>query len=220
VWTCLEVELGPGSSLSLMDPVGMVRARSWPSCCAEFPAYRRKGRRKFCISLLNGRAQLLAEFFPYFVREKLIRDLVVFNFYEKGQPLRVFIDQVFMAAEFLAYDATEQQLVDRVIMNFHPEVAAQAAFLNRPSSLKELYQLVGLVEERAAIAEERRRMHEPTRAPDRARPQPHNRPQLPTNLRCWKGNQVGHRSRDCPQRSSSTGNGPTPGGGNAPGRAS
>jgi hypothetical protein len=105
-------------------------------------------------------------------------------------------------------------------MNFHPEVAAQAAFLNRPSSLKELYQVVGLVEERAAVAEERRRMHEPTRAPDRTRPQPHNRSQPPTNFRCWKCNQVGHRSRDCPQRSSSSGNGPTPGGGNAPGRAS
>jgi hypothetical protein len=54
------------------------------------------------------RAQLLAEFFPYFVREKSIRDLVVFNFHEKGQPLRVFIDGMFKAAEFLEYDATEQ----------------------------------------------------------------------------------------------------------------
>jgi hypothetical protein len=104
-------------------------------------------------------------------------------------------------------------------MNFHPEIAAQAAFLNRPYSLKELYQVVGLVEERAAVAEECPRMHEPTFAPDRARPQPHNRSQPPGNLTCWKCNQVGHRSRDCPQRSSSSRNGPTPGGGNAPGRA-
>jgi hypothetical protein len=166
------------------------------------------------------RAQLFAELFPYVVREKLVRDLVVFNFHKKDQPLRAYIDDVFKAAEFLEHDATEQQIVDRVVMNFHPDIAAQAAFFNRLSSLKELYQVLSLIEERAAVAEERRKIREPIRAPDRARPQPHYRSQPQTNLRCWKCNQVGHRSRDCPQRATSSGNGQTPGGGYAPGRAS
>jgi hypothetical protein len=37
---------------------------------------------------------------------------------------------------------------------------AQAAFLNRPRSLKELYQVVGLIEERTAVAQERRKIDE------------------------------------------------------------
>jgi hypothetical protein len=66
------------------------------------------------------------------------------------------------------------KLVERVVMNFHPDIAAQAAFLNTPSSLKELYQVVGLIEERAAVVEERRKMREAIRAP-RAGPQTHCR---------------------------------------------
>jgi hypothetical protein len=68
------------------------------------------------------KAQLLEEYFPYFVRERSIRDLIVFNFQAKGQPMRVYIDQVFQAADFLQYGATGQKLVERIVMNFHHDM--------------------------------------------------------------------------------------------------
>ena len=62
------------------------------------------------------------------------------------------IEWVFRAANFLRYQASEQELVYRILMNFHPSVLAHAAFLERPRSRKELLRVVGLVEERTAIA--------------------------------------------------------------------
>ena len=76
------------------------------------------------------------EYFPYCVRERLIRDLIIFNFQSEGQPLRAYIDQVFRAAGFLEYNASEQQLVDMVVMNFHPSILAHAAFFDNPRFLK------------------------------------------------------------------------------------
>jgi hypothetical protein len=70
--------------------------------------------------------------------------------------------RVFKAAEFLKYGTSEQQLVDRIVINFHPGVLAQAAFLDRPRSLKEMYNIVGLLEEKFSVAGERRRMEEET----------------------------------------------------------
>ena len=67
-----------------------------------------------------------------------MRDLITFNFLQEGQSTREYIDQVFTAAEFLKYEADEQELVDRIIMNLHPSVFAQAAFLERPHSRKDL----------------------------------------------------------------------------------
>jgi len=64
--------------------------------------------------------ELFKEFFPHFVRERMIRDHIVFSFHEEGQPLREYIDRMFAAARFLGYEASEQQLVDRVDMNLHP----------------------------------------------------------------------------------------------------
>jgi hypothetical protein len=96
----------------------------------------------------------LEEYFPNFVRERLIRDLIVYNFQGEGQPMRVYIEQVFQAAEFLQYEATEQ-LVERVVMNFHPDILSQAAFLDKPRSRMELYRLVGLMEEKFSILKER-----------------------------------------------------------------
>jgi hypothetical protein len=84
------------------------------------------------------KAQLLEEYFPHFVRERLIRDLIVFNFQDEGQPLRVYIDLVFQAVDFLQYEASEQQLVERVIMNFHRHILGQAAFLEKLRCRKEL----------------------------------------------------------------------------------
>jgi len=90
--------------------------------------------------LRNGRtweqckSELLREFFPHFVRERMIQDLITFNFHEEGQSVREYIDRVFAAARILAYDVDEQQLVDRIVMSLHPHVLAQAAFLERPHS--------------------------------------------------------------------------------------
>jgi len=47
------------------------------------------------------KAQLLHEYFRYFVRERLISDLNVSYFQNWRQSLRVNIEKVFLAAEFL-----------------------------------------------------------------------------------------------------------------------
>ena len=88
----------------------------------------------------------------------MIRDLVVFNFQGQGQPLRVFINQVFSTAKFLQYELSDQELVARVVMNFHPDILAHAAFIDRPRTIKELYQAVEFVEEKLAVAQERQRL--------------------------------------------------------------
>ena len=54
------------------------------------------------------KSRLLSEYFPHFIRERMIRDLVVFHFQGEGQALRSYIKQVFAAAKFLQYGATEQ----------------------------------------------------------------------------------------------------------------
>ena len=92
--------------------------------------------------------RLVEEYFPHFVRERLVRDLMVFNFQNEGQSLREYIEWVFRAANFLRYQASEQELVDCILMNFHPSVLAHAAFLERPRFRKELLRVVGLVEGR------------------------------------------------------------------------
>jgi hypothetical protein len=64
------------------------------------------------VSWADCKSRLLNEYFPHFMHERLIRDLIVFNFQGKGQPLRRYIEQIFQAADFLQYEATEQQLVN------------------------------------------------------------------------------------------------------------
>jgi len=59
------------------------------------------------------------------------------------------------AAEFLQYRASEGEIVDRILMNLHPNILAQAAFLPRPGSYRELRDMVGLIEERMAVLAER-----------------------------------------------------------------
>jgi len=102
--------------------------------------------------------RVLEGYFPYFVRERLVRNLIVFNFHESGQSVRAYIDRVFQAAECLQYEASEAQLVERIVMNLHPDILKQAAFLDKPTTRKELRCVIGLVEERIAIAAERRRL--------------------------------------------------------------
>jgi hypothetical protein len=72
------------------------------------------------------KTRVLKEYFPLFVREKMIRELIVFNFQEKSCPLRQFIREVIDAAEFLQYQGTEEEIVGRILMNLHPEILAQA----------------------------------------------------------------------------------------------
>jgi len=52
------------------------------------------------------KAQLLERYFPYFVRERLVRDRVVFYFHKERQPLRQYIEGVFRTAKFLNCQAT------------------------------------------------------------------------------------------------------------------
>lgn len=83
----------------------------------------------------------MGKYFLYFVRERLIRDLLVFRFQIEGQPLRTYNEQVFGAAGSLQN------------YEFHPSILDDATFLDKPRSLKELYYIVGLIEELSAAKE-------------------------------------------------------------------
>jgi len=65
---------------------------------------------------------------------------------------------------FFQYEATEQQLVDHVVMNLHPSILEKAAFLDRPRLLRELYRMIGLMEEKMSLSKERERVEEERRA--------------------------------------------------------
>jgi hypothetical protein len=82
------------------------------------------------------KTHVLKENFPLFVREKMIRELVVFNFQGKGCRLREFIKKVIDAAEFLQYRASEGEIVERIRMNLHLEILAKAALLPRSVSYR------------------------------------------------------------------------------------
>jgi len=98
----------------------------------------------------------MREFCPPFIRERLIRDLITFNFHSQQMPVREYIDQVFSAAKILEYNAQEQELVDRIVMNLHPYILAHSAFLDRPQCRKDLYDVVALIE-KIAVNRERQR---------------------------------------------------------------
>ena len=87
----------------------------------------------------------------------MIRELIVFHFQERECQLREFIKEVVDAAEFLQYHASEGEIVDRILMNLHPDILAQAAFLPRPGSYRELRNMVDLIDERMAVLAERQR---------------------------------------------------------------
>ena len=178
--------------------------------------------------LRNGRTwgqskdDLLHEFFLHFVRQRMVHDLITFNFHHKGQSTRDYIDHVFTAAEFLKYDANEQQLVDRVIMNLHPSVLAHAAFLERPHSRKDLYNAAGLIQEKCSVMRERQRSQ--LSDPDSGRKefcdqgQSRNTATNSCPRGCWNCGRPGQTRRNRRQRTPQSGNGQVPGGTQTTGR--
>jgi len=136
-------------------------------------------------------------------------------------PVREFIDQVFAAARILEYEATEQELVDRVIMNFHPSVLAQSALVDRPHSRKELYEVVGIIEEKWAVTRERERtqvlLQERTVQESPGKESGRNGASTSRPIKCWECGRLGHVQRFCRSKRGQSGNGQAPGGSRNPG---
>jgi len=89
-------------------------------------------------------------------------------------------------------------------MKFHPSVLIQAAFLDRPRSLKELYQVVGLVEKKVAVTKERQRVGLPDPDiplyRDTSRSGSAREGLSPgTPLKCWNCGSLGQVRRHCPR---------------------
>jgi len=184
--------------------------------------------RFFGDCLRNGRnwkeckRQLLREFFPHFIRERLVRDLITLNFHKQSMPVREYIDQVFSAAQFLEYNAEEQSLVDRVVMNLHPDILAHSAFVDRPHSRKELYDVIGIVEEKMAVVRERQRdvsaQQVASRQERREGERRRNVSDYSRPPKCWCCGRLGHVQRNCQRRTQQSGNGRGPGGSRNPGQ--
>jgi hypothetical protein len=78
----------------------------------------------------------------------------VFHFQGRYCPLRDFIKEVVGAAGFLRCRSSEREIVDRILINLPPDILAQAAFLPRPGSCRDM---VGLLEDRMAVLAEHKR---------------------------------------------------------------
>jgi hypothetical protein len=131
------------------------------------------------VSWEQCKLNLREEFFPHFVRERLIRDLIMFNFHRKDEALRVYADRVFAAAKFLGYEATELQLLEHIIMNLHPSISAQAAFLDRPRSRAELNRVICLIEERFSVMKGRERIQNVHHPSGGGKSRPRDNPSAP-----------------------------------------
>lgn len=169
------------------------------------------------VSWEQCKTRLLDECFSHFVHDRLIWDLIIFNFHEKAQSLRTYTDQVFTAASFLRYNAAEQQLVDRIVINFQPTILA----LERPWSHKELYRAVGLIEEFSFMKEQQQiqpAVSASRRGDLRLRDASRNVPARSHPPKCWNCGNSGHTRCNCHQTPAASGNGQLPGGCQTPGR--
>ena len=168
------------------------------------------------------KTEIMHEFCPPFIRERLIRDLITFNFHKQHTPVREYIDQVFSAARILEYNAQEQELVDRIVMNLHPDILAHSAFLDRPQCRKDLYDTVALIEEKIAVNRERQRGLSEQISGTERRPYGgtvnRNATRRPQGSKCWTCGQTGHIQRYCRANTSRSGNGQEPGGRPTPGQ--
>ena len=167
------------------------------------------------------KADLLQQFSPHFVRERMIRDHIVFKFHQKGQSLREF-DGIIATADVLQYAASEQQLVDRTVMNLDPSVLSHAAFLERPRSRGELVSTVGLIEEKDSMQRERERSEKAVPGASdgdtRRRSQSRSDSANSRDVRCWDCGRSGHTRRNCWRRANNPGNEQAPGCRLGPGR--
>jgi hypothetical protein len=159
--------------------------------------------------------------FPHFVRERLIRDLVVCKVQGQGDSLREYVNRVFAVAEFLEYQSTEQELVDRVVMNLHPSFLAHTALLGRPRSRTELINVIGLIEERVSVGKSRETNLSTGSSVERKfRSFKGSSPKSFPGVKCWNCGRTGHLKRDCRREPNPSGNGAAPGGLETPGRES
>jgi len=134
------------------------------------------------------------------VRERLIRDHIVFNFYQENEALRDYASKVFAAAGFLQFEAVEEELVGRIVMILHPTVLAHAEFLERPRSQKDLINAVGLIEEFSVLRERKRAQSTvamSSGSSSRSLEASRNVPRDRNPRRCWNCGGAGHLRRDC-----------------------
>jgi hypothetical protein len=90
----------------------------------------------------------------------------------KVSPCAHISSRFFLLLNSCRTEPEDINLLNRVVMNVHPNVLAHAAFIDRPRTFKKLYQVVGIVEEKLAVAQERQRLqstgagaHNPRGAP-------------------------------------------------------
>jgi hypothetical protein len=132
------------------------------------------------------------------VRERLIRDLIVFICMMVADR-QDYVEQILDTATFLEYGADEQELVDRVVTNFHPSVLAHSAFMDKPHTRAELLKIIEALEERASVRVERKQQE--VKKVVRGEPKPVHQGESTTQQRrgpkCWGCGQLGHVRRDC-----------------------
>jgi len=99
-----EAILGLITKLDEIHALGLVDDRAF--LVRILPLVSGAVLRFFGECLRNGRSweqckrELLKEFFPHFVRERMIQDHVLFSFHEEGGAIRDYVDRVFAWLDF------------------------------------------------------------------------------------------------------------------------